>query len=161
MTTNKTDVIKTVPAKKVAPKERLSEETASILSYTIYAEARGEPYEGKKAVASVIATRALMLRHTMAEICLHEKQFSSWNSIDSVPEHYTLGTNMNLTDHAARVDCYGLAWELISYRKTWDRFTHFYNPSKASPSWAKDLEGVKMIGNHVFGFMEPKFLPRI
>ena len=84
MATNEVNTNQSVKIEKIAPKERLSEETARILSYTIYAEARGEPYEGKRAVASVIATRALMLRRTMAEICLHEKQFSSWNSKPSV-----------------------------------------------------------------------------
>lgn len=157
---DQTNAAKSIESKKVAPKEFLSEETARIVSYTIYAEARGEEYEGKKAVASVIATRAMMLRRTMAEICLHEKQFSSWNNIFEVPQAYAMGTHLNLTDIVARAESYALAWELLSYNRKWDRFTHFYNPSKANPSWASKLEGVKMIGNHIFGFMEPKYMPR-
>ncbi|WP_372798074.1 cell wall hydrolase [Pontiella sp.] len=155
-----TNTVHTAERKKVAPKEWLSEETARIVSYTIYAEARGEPYEGKRAVASVIATRALMLRRTMAEICLHEKQFSCWNNIYEVPATYAIGTHSNLIDLVARADCYSLAWELLSYNRKWDRYTHFYNPSKATPSWSAKLEGAKMIGNHVFGYMKPKYMPR-
>ncbi len=155
-----TNPVVSIERKRVAPKEFLSEETARIVSYTIYAEARGEEYEGKKAVASVIATRAMMLRRTMAEICLHEKQFSSWNNIFEVPQAYVMGADLNLTDIVARAESYALAWELLSYNRKWDRYTHFYNPSKANPSWAAKLEGVKMIGNHVFGFMEPKYMPR-
>ena len=155
-----THTLETVERKKVAPENFLSEETARIVSYTIYAEARGEEREGKRAVASVIATRALMLRRTMAEICLHEKQFSSWNNIQEVPSYYASGSSMNLTDLTARADCYALAWELLSYNRKWDRYTHFYNPSRANPSWAAKLQRVKMIGNHVFGFMEPKYMPR-
>ncbi len=155
-----TNAVKSVENKKTAPKDFLSEETARIVSYTIYAEARGEEYEGKRAVASVIATRAMMLRRTMAEICLHEKQFSCWNNIYEVPEAYVVGRHDNLTDIVARADSYTLAWELLSYNRKWDRYTHFYNPSKANPSWAAKLEGVKMIGRHIFGFMEPKYMPR-
>ncbi|QBG48122.1 cell wall hydrolase [Verrucomicrobia bacterium S94] len=155
-----TNTVENIERKKKAPENFLSEETARIVSYTIYAEARGEDYEGKRAVASVIATRALLLRRTMAEICLHEKQFSCWNNIYEVPESYVAGNYSNLNDIVARADSYALAWELLSYNRKWDRFTHFYNPSKASPSWASKLKGVKMIGNHVFGFMEPKFMPR-
>ncbi|MDZ8119355.1 cell wall hydrolase [Pontiella agarivorans] len=147
-------------SKKEAPENFLSEETARIVSYTIYAEARGEDYEGKRAVASVIATRARLLRRTMAEICLHEKQFSCWNNIRRVPEAYALGTYTNLRDMVARADSYSLAWQLLSYNRKWDRFTHFYNPSKANPSWASKLTGIKTIGNHVFGFMEPRYMPR-
>lgn len=139
---------------KPIPSELLSEETARILSYTIYAEARGEPFNGKKAVASVIHTRSKRLGLSMAEVCLQDQQFSCWNSLSEVPETYHQGIGLQAADITARSECYGLAWMLMAdgYAK-WDYLTHFYNPSKVSPAWRHDLKGVRMIGMHRFGYI--------
>ena len=131
-----------------------SEEAARIISYTLYAEARGESFKGKMAVAAVIQTRARLDQRTLAEVCLKEKQFSCWNEIDAVPDYYPTGVGMKPDDIRARSDCYGIAWVLMSSRREWDYLTHFYNPNKATPSWARSLRGVKTIGNHVFGYMD-------
>lgn len=57
-----------------------------ILARTIYAEARGEPFEGQVAVAWVIKNRSLDRRarwpRTVAEVCQQPKQFSCWNGGD-------------------------------------------------------------------------------
>ncbi|MDF7823661.1 cell wall hydrolase [Pontiellaceae bacterium B12227] len=133
--------------------EMISEEAVRILSYTIYAEARGEPYEGQKAVASVIHTRSQQLHIPMAEVCRQEKQFSCWNSISEVPSFYGPGKGLKHADVKARNTCYTLAWLLVSGYGKWDYLTHFYNPAKANPSWRRDMQGVKTIGNHVFGYI--------
>lgn len=156
LTTNSTNKI----VQKKAPAEPLGEEAARIISYTIYAEARGESFKGKKAVAAVIATRAEILKKSMAEVCMQPRQFSCWNEISAVPENYHKGLKLQPADIKSRSDCYGLAWLMIAGVVKWDHLTHFYNPSKASPTWKRNLEGVKMIGNHVFGYMDPKELPR-
>lgn len=142
---------RTNPAKIDA--DQISEEAVRILSYTIYAEARGEPYNGQKAVASVIHTRSRQLHLPMAEVCLQEKQFSCWNSISEVPSFYGPGKGLKSSDIKARNTCYTLAWLLVSGYGKWDYLTHFYNPAKASPSWRRDMKGVQTIGNHVFGYI--------
>ena len=131
-----------------------SEAAARIISYTLYAEARGEPFKGKMAVAAVIQTRARRSSTPMTEICLKEQQFSCWNDLNAVPEFYSQGTGMLPADIKARSDCYGIAWVLMSSTREWDHLTHFYNPEKATPSWAGSLRGKRTIGNHVFGYID-------
>lgn len=51
------------------------------LALTIFGEARGEPLEGKAAVASVVMNRLTMPTRygaTVKEICLQARQFSVW-----------------------------------------------------------------------------------
>ena len=131
----------------------VSEEAIRILSYTIYAEARGESYQGQKAVASVIHTRSRQLKVPMAEVCQQEKQFSCWNRISKVPAFYGPGEGLKPADVKARNTCYTLAWLLVSGYGRWDYLTHFYNPDKATPGWRHDMKGIRTIGNHVFGYI--------
>lgn len=131
-----------------------SEAAARIISYTLYAEARGEPFKGKMAVAAVIQTRSRLAETSLAGTCLKEKQFSCWNEIDAVPDYYTTGEGLRPADIKARSDCYGIAWVLMSSTRKWEYLTHFYNPDKAAPFWAADLKGRKTIGRHIFGYID-------
>lgn len=131
-----------------------SVDAANIISYTLYAEARGEPFEGKKAVASVIKTRALRSKIPPAEVCLQSKQFSCWNELKDVPEFYITGEGIQPDDQHARAECYGIAWVLMVGKRKWDYLTHFYNPDKATPGWAYELKGTRIIGRHVFGYID-------
>ena len=131
-----------------------SEAAARIISYTLYAEARGEPFKGKMAVAAVIQTRARRAAISLTEACLQDKQFSCWNELTDVPGFYTAGEGLKPDDLQARSDCYGIAWVLMTSPRKWEYLTHFYNPSKATPSWAAELRGTRTIGKHVFGFID-------
>ena len=131
-----------------------SEAAARIISYTLYAEARGEPFKGKLAVAAVIQTRARRSNTSLTEICLKDKQFSCWNSLKAVPEFYISGEGILPADIKARSDCYGIAWVLMSSARKWNYLTHFYNPATVTPSWAGVLRGKRVIGNHVFGYID-------
>ncbi|WP_372809098.1 cell wall hydrolase [Pontiella sp.] len=139
---------------KTAAVPPFSEAAARIISYTIYAEARGEPFKGKMAVAAVIQTRARLSGRPLTEVCLQEKQFSCWNELDAVPENFCTGAGIKPADLQARSDCYGIAWVLMSSPRKWEHLTHFYNPDKVVPSWAASLRGIKTIGKHVFGYMD-------
>lgn len=54
---------------------------ADVLAVTLWAEARGEPIEGKAAVASVIRNRVASGRwgHSYDSVCRAPWQFSCWN----------------------------------------------------------------------------------
>jgi spore germination cell wall hydrolase CwlJ-like protein len=138
-------------AAEVAP---FSEAAARIISYTLYAEARGEPFKGKMAVAAVIQTRSRLYGLPLNKVCLQEKQFSCWNELDAVPEAYCSGKAIQPADMQARSDCYGIAWVLMSSPREWEHLTHFYNPDKVVPRWASSLRGKRTIGKHVFGYMD-------
>lgn len=142
---------KSEKARTVLP---FSETAARIISYTLYAEARGEPFKGKMAVASVIQTRARRTDTSFVQTCLKDKQFSCWNELENVPEYYISGEGIQDRDMQARSDCYGIAWVLMTSDREWEHLTHFYNPDKATPSWAADLKAKRTIGKHVFGYID-------
>lgn len=60
------------------------------LCATVYQEARGEPYEGKLAVAYVVLNRCKERRQSIPDVVLAKWQFSAWNT-DS-PTRMTLDT---------------------------------------------------------------------
>ena len=128
-----------------------SEAAARIIAYTIYGEARGEPFKGKLAVAAVIQTRARNAGKSLAETCLEDQQFSCWEGLKAVPEFFVTGRGIRAADQKARSDCYSIAWVLMTSTRKWNRYTHFYNPAIATPSWAGALRGKRTIGSHVFG----------
>jgi spore germination cell wall hydrolase CwlJ-like protein len=144
-----------VIAKAASPElNPYSETAARIISYTLYAEARGEPFNGKMAVAAVIQTRARRSKTSFTEVCLKDKQFSCWNDLTNVPEFYITGDGIPPKDIIARSDCYGIAWVLLSSKREWDYLTHFYNPDIAIPAWADELQGKRIIGRHAFGYID-------
>jgi len=65
-----------------APSPFRSDKEFEIVQQTIYAEARGEPLEGQKAVAWVIYNRAKKgvsyFGKTMQDVCLKPYQFECW-----------------------------------------------------------------------------------
>lgn len=136
------------------PPPPYSVEAANIISYTLYAEARGEPSDGKIAVAAVIKTRSVLSKISPAEVCLQDRQFSCWNNLKAVPEFYIAGVGIESVDQLARCQCYGLAWVLMGGNNKWEHLTNFYNPDKSTPDWAFELKGKRKIGHHVFGYIE-------
>ena len=50
-----------------------------IVALTIFGEAAGESVQGKRAVASVIWTRADGNQNALASVCKAPRQFSCWN----------------------------------------------------------------------------------
>lgn len=113
------------------------------VAWTLWAEARGESFRGKCAVASVIVTRAQERKLSLVQVCKQRKQFSCWNS--GGPKEYPWGNKM---------------WEqclLISrdmHRGTFKRmgtWNHYYNPRLACPSWGNKMSNIKHVGNHKFG----------
>jgi spore germination cell wall hydrolase CwlJ-like protein len=128
---------------------RLVSDTA-LAAITIWQEARGEPYEGKLAVAEVIRNR--MRAHyasdgTVAGTVLRPRQFSGWNSDDlnRVP-------SLKLDDGDRVVaDCVR-AWKEAAEQNTdvAKRALLYYAPALALPSWAKGCVEVARIGRHLF-----------
>lgn len=141
------------PEKKQPPPP-LSVDAATIISYTLYAEARGESVDGKMAVASVIKTRAIRSKKPLAEVCMQDRQFSCWNNLNTVPEFYITGEGIERDDLKARGQCFGIAWVLLTSNRKWDHLTHFYNPDKVTPDWGFELKGTRIIGRHVFGYID-------
>lgn len=111
------------------------------------AEAEGESYEGKVAVAAVIYNRA---RHpgwwgtTVKDVCLTSKQFSAWN--DGNPRRNRIGewdleSPIFRQCMMAAIDGYG--------RDPTDGADHYFAHGVVLPSWAEGKHGQR-IGNHTF-----------
>lgn len=118
----------------------VTQSDVDLLAKLIYAESRGEPYEGKVAVASVVLNRVL------------SPEFP--NSIQGVifqPKAFSCVKNGSITAYPDE-NCYAAVYEALKGVDPTNNALYFYNPSTATCSWMKSTEkqNVKTIGHHVF-----------
>jgi N-acetylmuramoyl-L-alanine amidase len=115
----------------------------------VFAEARGEPYEGQVAVASVVRNRT------------ERKHFSNGTVVGTVTEPYQFSW-LNTGD-SQRTRVLAASWDdprLKVAAKAWFESQHtrpvgdalFYHADTVSPTWARaqSIEFVRRIGNHLF-----------
>lgn len=118
----------------------LTESDIYLMSQIVYAESKGEPYEGKVAVASVILNRLIdptfpntieaVIKQANAFSCVHN------GSINVVP---------NEASRKAVIDA-------IKGSDPTASAVFFYNPEISTCTWMKNVEkkNIKTIGHHVF-----------
>lgn len=117
-----------------------------VVRNTLFAEARSEGRRGIEAVASVIQNRAERSGKSLEAVCLARRQFSCWNGGYYQPEP------QNEQERQILAFCEGLESQMRAGKfKPLGNWTHYYNGSLCSPSWAGDLEEVETIGRHTFG----------
>lgn len=145
------------PAKghRVAPAKSKVEIASDVLlrvTCTIYAEAKGETDQGKRAVASVIYTRAgsLMLKkHCTWERALEDTckagAFSCWN------RGWPQSPNMKKSaERDAWYASYNLASELLNKTFTPDIQSRYYHEASIKPYWSRGMKLLCQIDNHKF-----------
>lgn len=121
---------------------RMSESELDLLARLVHAEARGESFQGKVAVAAVVLNRVI------------SEQFP--DSIKEVILQKTRGTYQfsPVQDGAINLPANREAYEAV--RKALDGYDptegslYFYNPQIATDNWIKTLPTSTTIGNHVF-----------
>ncbi len=132
-------------------------------SLTIFGEARGEPIEGRIAVAAVIRNR-LRAGHWGASyeaVCLAPHQFSCWQRVGGHSNYDTLKALEQQIEQGQRpsdpvlTECYAIAQEMVSGRLQDNTTggTHYMTTAlfkAAPPLWAKELTPLCVIGSHVF-----------
>jgi len=111
-----------------------------LLARLVYAEARGEPYQGQVAVAAVVLNRVghPQFPDTVAGVVYQPRQFEpvSNGSINMMPNNRA----------------YEAALEAWQGADPTDGALFFWNPHKVSPtSWVWSRPITLQIGNHVFG----------
>lgn len=118
----------------------LSENDIYLMAQVVYGESRGEPYDGKVAVASVILNRVVSSEFpdTVKDVILQPKAFSCVvdNSINVIPT----------------TECYNAVYDAIyGYDPTEDA-VFFYNPTIATCSWMQSVDKTDAvsIGQHLF-----------
>ena len=118
----------------------LTEEDVYLMSQIVFAESKGEPYEGKVAVASVILNRVLnpAFPDTVKEVVFQTNAFSC--VVDGV---ITVTPNQ---------ECFNAVYEAIKGNDPTNEALFFYNPTIATCSWMHDIEKTdsRSIGQHLF-----------
>lgn len=121
---------------------RFSQRDVELLARLVHAEAKGEPYIGKVAVAATVLNR------------LKDPKYpKSISSIIYQVEggHYQYSPVKNgqinlVPDELSRKAVY----EALSGADPTDGATTFYNPKKTSDNWVRSRPYSTMIGNHIF-----------
>lgn len=136
------------------PLDKLSDDALAVI--TIWGEARGEPPEGKAAVASVIKNR-MKNRHqsdgTVRGTVLKPKQFSMFNPGDPNLKAFQemIGTITPDSKEAQELKDIQEIWSQV--KKTPLQFdANLYHAEGVEPSWAKSekVKPITKIGNHLF-----------
>jgi hypothetical protein len=123
---------------------------ARIIALTLFAEARGESQAGRRAVASVIWSRADGKPYSMADECWKSRQFSCWNGKDGEKLLYLQEDRLAPKERQVFDECMGLAKELISGQFKPTVNSSHYHKSTIKPLWAKGMVRVAVIGRHIF-----------
>jgi N-acetylmuramoyl-L-alanine amidase len=110
----------------------------SLLEHAVYAEARGEPFEGQVAVAAVILNRmhSPLFPHSIPAIIMQPGAFTSVQD-----------GQMWLTpnEEAKRAVLAAIHGDDPS-----DGALYYFNPAKATSKWIWSRPQIKKIGDHIF-----------
>lgn len=118
------------------------DDTLLWLSRIIFAEARGEPFEGKVAVGNVVLERMKSdeFPNTVYDVIFDRNPVVQFTPL----ANFTL---FNIPDEA----CVDAARRVIDGEKAVEDCLYFVNPVTTSSDWVmKNREFVTMIGNHAF-----------
>jgi N-acetylmuramoyl-L-alanine amidase len=120
-----------------------------IAQLNIWMEARGEPFEGKVAVAEVMRNRLKTGRwgNTMTQVVLAPYQFSGWNTKD--PNRIKA---LLLDDSDPEYKECVRAWQTAKSNTDFAKGAlRYFNPSSvAPPPWAIPAKLLARIGSHQF-----------
>jgi N-acetylmuramoyl-L-alanine amidase len=108
------------------------------LAHTIYGEARGEPYEGKVAIAAVVLNRLESGRYgnSISEVIFQPGAFTAARD----GQYYLQPDD----------SCYEAAAEALNGWDPTGGAIYYWNPDIATDDWVHTRTVIKTIGNHVF-----------
>ncbi|MGM0835187.1 MAG: cell wall hydrolase [Bacillota bacterium] len=121
----------------------VSEEEKDLLARLVHAESKGEPYEGKVAVATVVLNRvdSDIFPDTISEVVTET----------SPGEVYQFSPVKNgEINKKADEEAIKAVEEAIAFRGDGNNSLYFFNPDKTSDEWIRTRTVTKTIGNHVF-----------
>lgn len=136
-----TDVL--FPGEKlVIPKTTISASEKDLLARLVHAEAKGEPYAGKVAVATIVLNR---VDHPDFPDTIREVIYERSGG------HYAFTPVQNGTiNEPADREAYRAVEEAIAFRGLGNGSLYFYNPKTAKSNWLRSKQVTIIIGNHVF-----------
>ena len=124
------------------PSVTISNEEKDLFARLVEAEAKGESYEGKVAVATVVLNRvdSPEFPNTVTEV-IHEV----------VGDAYAFSPVQNgEINEPASDEAIQAVEEALTRQDTLNDSVYFYNPEIATDTWITTREVVKTVGNHVF-----------
>jgi len=116
----------------------ISNEEKNLLARLVHAEAKGEPYVGKVAVATVVLNRVehKQFPDTIEEV-IYEK-----NAFEPV-------LNGSINEPADK-EAMKAVQDALTDQGNDDELLYFYNPETATSDWILTREVIKTVGNHAF-----------
>lgn len=138
-TVQKNEVVQNTNATNLSRGENsFSEEDIDLLARVIYAEARGEDFEGQVAVGAVVLNRLAdpHFPKTVRAVIYQQGAFTAVSDKQ---------INLKPDDEAYRA-----AEAAIAGEDPTDGAIYYYNPKTATDRWIKSRKVIKTIGNHTF-----------
>jgi len=122
--------------------EPITASERTLLAQLVFAEAQGEPYAGKVAVATVVLNRvdSDLFPNTIREV-IYER--SNGYYAFSPVQNGKINNNPTIID-------YRVVDEAVAYRGKGSGSLYFYNPQTAKSEWILIKEVTVRIGNHSF-----------
>jgi spore germination cell wall hydrolase CwlJ-like protein len=130
------------------------------LALNIYHEARGETYQGKVAVANVTLNRVAHRKYpdSVCGVVRQGRHYVNWKGNTMPVRHkcqfswYCDGRSDLVHEDRAWSQSQDLAFDVLMgwVDDNTHGATHYYNPAKADPYWAKQYAQTAQLGNHVF-----------
>ena len=119
--------------------ETYSPAEKDLLARLVNAEAKGESYEGKVAVATVVLNRVESERFpdTVSEVINDKNQFSPVS-------------NGSINQEASEEAVEAVNEAIALQEEEGTEATFFYNPDLTNDKWIKSLPVIEVIGNHYF-----------
>lgn len=118
----------------------LSQGDIYLMSQIVYAESKGEPFQGKVAVASVILNRVLSpdFPNTIEGVVFQPYAFSC-----------VIDGQINVEPSQ---ECFNAVYEAVNGNDPTGEALFFYNPDTATCNWMHDVEKYNLIpiGQHLF-----------
>lgn len=121
----------------------VSNEEKELLARLVQAEAKGESYAGKVAVATVVLNRvdSDLFPDTVNDV-IHERSASG---------HYAFSPVLDgAISNSADSESIRAVEEAIQFRGQGQNSLYFYNPDTATSKWVSTRQQTIVIGNHVF-----------
>ncbi|MBM7586625.1 N-acetylmuramoyl-L-alanine amidase [Bacillus pakistanensis] len=139
---NQLESTKIYPGQKFTLPSSISSEDRQLLAQLVHAEAKGEPYAGKVAVATVVLNR---VDHGDFPDSVKEVIYQKVNG------HYafTPVQTGTINERATQED-YEAVNEALAFNGQGQGSVFFYNPDTSSSKWVFSRQTTITIGNHVF-----------
>ncbi|WP_223699848.1 cell wall hydrolase [Sutcliffiella deserti] len=131
------------PGESLKLPKAVSEEEKEILARLVHAESKGEPYEGKVAVATVVLNRvdSDLFPNSIKEVILETSAGGVYQ--------FSPVKNGEINKKADK-EAIKAVEEAIAFGGDGQESLYFFNPDKTGDQWIRTRPVTKIIGNHVF-----------